>query len=222
MSFIELTNATKLYHTGSEEYPALRSVSLAIESGEFTALLFLLKNGTADVTIDHNTAFLIYPSDPDAGFFLLGDGPPSRPVHTGFSLFNTIVPNNRWGVWCYGYPQGDVVAAMDGCFPFAGGGRNVVYGPWAPDPATTMTPNSYGRFQDGNFFPASVVDVRFEDPANCNFRLRADSPYVGLGSDGRDIGVDQNALEAPVGVGPNPGGMGRTVLSIWPSAPFCN
>ncbi len=39
MPFIELTNASKLYHTGSEEYPALRSVSLAIESGEFVSVM---------------------------------------------------------------------------------------------------------------------------------------------------------------------------------------
>jgi putative ABC transport system ATP-binding protein len=39
MSFIELSNASKLYHAGSEEYPALRSVSLAIESGEFVSVM---------------------------------------------------------------------------------------------------------------------------------------------------------------------------------------
>jgi putative ABC transport system ATP-binding protein len=39
MSFIELSNVSKLYHTGEEEYPALRNVSLGIQAGEFVAVM---------------------------------------------------------------------------------------------------------------------------------------------------------------------------------------
>lgn len=39
MPFIELTNASKRYRAGGEEYPVLRSVSLAVESGEFVAVM---------------------------------------------------------------------------------------------------------------------------------------------------------------------------------------
>ncbi len=39
MPFIELSDVSKLYHTGGENYAALRNVSLAIDSGEFVAVM---------------------------------------------------------------------------------------------------------------------------------------------------------------------------------------
>ena len=39
MAFIELKNVTKAFHAGEEEYPAVRGVSLGIESGEFVAVM---------------------------------------------------------------------------------------------------------------------------------------------------------------------------------------
>ena len=39
MSFIDLKNVTKAFHAGEEEYPAVRGVSLGIESGEFVAVM---------------------------------------------------------------------------------------------------------------------------------------------------------------------------------------
>jgi putative ABC transport system ATP-binding protein len=39
MAFIELKNVTKAFQAGEEEYPAVRGVSLGIESGEFVAVM---------------------------------------------------------------------------------------------------------------------------------------------------------------------------------------
>jgi putative ABC transport system ATP-binding protein len=39
MTFIDLKNVTKSFHAGEEEYPAVRGVSLGIESGEFVAVM---------------------------------------------------------------------------------------------------------------------------------------------------------------------------------------
>ncbi len=39
MAFIELTNVTKTFNAGDEDYPAVRGVSLGIESGEFVAVM---------------------------------------------------------------------------------------------------------------------------------------------------------------------------------------
>ncbi len=39
MSFIELSNVTKIFHAGEEEYSALKRVSLGINSGEFVAIM---------------------------------------------------------------------------------------------------------------------------------------------------------------------------------------
>jgi putative ABC transport system ATP-binding protein len=39
MAFIDLKNVTKAFHAGEEEYPAVRGVTLGIESGEFVAVM---------------------------------------------------------------------------------------------------------------------------------------------------------------------------------------
>jgi len=39
MSFIQLSNVTKTFHAGDEQYEALKSVSLGIERGEFVAVM---------------------------------------------------------------------------------------------------------------------------------------------------------------------------------------
>jgi putative ABC transport system ATP-binding protein len=39
MAFIDLKDVTKAFHAGEEEYPAVRGVSLGIESGEFVAVM---------------------------------------------------------------------------------------------------------------------------------------------------------------------------------------
>ena len=39
MAFIDLKNVTKAFHAGEENYPAVRGVSLGIESGEFVAVM---------------------------------------------------------------------------------------------------------------------------------------------------------------------------------------
>jgi len=39
MSFIELSNASKIFHAGEEEYAALKDVSLSIDAGEFVAVM---------------------------------------------------------------------------------------------------------------------------------------------------------------------------------------
>jgi putative ABC transport system ATP-binding protein len=39
MPLIELTNVTKTFHAGEEDYPAVRGVTLAVEQGEFVAVM---------------------------------------------------------------------------------------------------------------------------------------------------------------------------------------
>jgi len=39
MAFIELNNVKKVFHAGEEEYAALKSISLTIDSGEFVAVM---------------------------------------------------------------------------------------------------------------------------------------------------------------------------------------
>src|ERR1041384_6322592 len=51
----------------------------------------------------------------------------------------------------------------------------------------------------GNFYPGLVSDVGFVDFANGNYRLTSSSPYSKAGSDGKDVGVDFDQLNAALG-----------------------
>jgi hypothetical protein len=50
-----------------------------------------------------------------------------------------------------------------------------------------------------NFYPASIDEAQFLDRATAHYRLRADSPYRGKATDGKDVGVDFDALYTATG-----------------------
>jgi hypothetical protein len=51
-------------------------------------------------------------------------------------------------------------------------------------------------YPDGNFFPSRLTDVGFVDLASRDYRLTPRSRYRGAATDGRDIGVDVEKLNA--------------------------
>jgi regulation of enolase protein 1 (concanavalin A-like superfamily) len=58
--------------------------------------------------------------------------------------------------------------------------------------------NTDQMYPPGNFFPGTNLSIGFIDLAGGNFRLAASSAYRNRGTDGRDIGVDIDALEAAI------------------------
>lgn len=136
--------------------------------------LFQVLEGTADLTIDHNTAL-------HTGNLVTADGRP----HSGFVFRDNIALHNEDGVVGSGTAPG--TPSLDTHFPGAVFRRNVVVG---GDPA---------RYPADNFFPASLNDVGFADLTQSDFRLREDSPYKRAATDGRDVGVDFDALWTAAG-----------------------
>ena len=131
--------------------------------------LFLL-GGAANVTIDHNTAF-------QSGDFITATGRPDA----GFVFTNNIVPNDKYGLagdGCYGQP----IMCMSKFLP---GGS--IRGNAIVDGSASLYPGA-------NFFPATLADVGFVSLAGANYQLSAASPYRNAALDGRDVGVDWNAL----------------------------
>lgn len=68
-------------------------------------------------------------------------------------------------------------------------------------PGYTFTKNVYvaansGIYPATNFYPADVSTVQFVDYNGGNYRLSPSSPYHNAATDGGDIGVDFDALEA--------------------------
>ena len=122
--------------------------------------------GAADVTIDHNTAFETYA-------VLVAGGEPNQ----NFTFTNNIVPNAVYGVSGDNY-YGDAARALSAYFPGAVFRANVIQGGYGPD------------YPAGNFFPASMSDIGFENYAAGDYRLQSDSPYKRAGTDGKDIGAE--------------------------------
>ena len=133
--------------------------------------LFLL-GGPANVTIDHNTAF-------QSGDFITATGRPGG----GFTFTNNIVPNNKYGLagdGCYGHP----IMCMSMFLPGASVRGNAIAG------------GSASLYPGGNFFPATLGAVGFVSLAGGDYQLGGASPYRNASIDGRDVGVDWNALIA--------------------------
>jgi hypothetical protein len=134
--------------------------------------LFQLLSGTADVLIDHNTAF-------HAGDVIATEGAP----HLGFVYTNNLTPHNEYGVGgsnTYGQP----LQTLATYFPGALFSRDLLMGGAAQ------------RYPPHNFFPATWTQVGFVDIAGGNYRLGSMSPYKRAGTDRKDIGADIDAVEA--------------------------
>jgi hypothetical protein len=140
--------------------------------------LFQIVNGTADLVIDHNTAF-------QSGSPVIADGE----AHTGFVYRNNITPHNAYGITGSGTNAGNLTFRT--YFPGIVFARNVLAGPWAAG-----TPKSMYSEQPSNFFPASLDAVGFVNLTKGDYRLAPSSPYKRAGTDGKDLGVDFGALFA--------------------------
>lgn len=136
--------------------------------------LFQLLDGTAQVTIDHNTALQT------DSVVLGGDGG----AHSGFVFSNNIAPHNAFGIIGSGFGIG--LPTLERYFPGAIVRRNVLIG------------GVPGQYPPDNFFPAALDDVGFIDRAAEDYRLQASSPYAHAATGGDAVGVDFNVFCAAV------------------------
>src|SRR5437588_11795509 len=154
--------------------------NLFIDIGAFAAnggsvgRLFQLRDGAANVVIDHNTAF----QTESPVYAQVSTGAPN----TGFVYTNDLTPNNQ-GVSGDG-TAGNPLATLNTSFPgwvFAG---NALIG------------GSLPSYPSNNFFPSTPADVGFVNYAGGDYRLAASSPYKNAGTDGKDVGADIDAINA--------------------------
>ncbi len=132
--------------------------------------LLQLLEGTVDVVIDHNTAL-------QTGTILMVEGA----AHMGFVFRNNIVPHNAYGI--IGSGSGVGRPTLTTFFPGGLIRKNVIVGGNAP------------QYPPDNFFPASLSDVGFVDRSRGDYRLAGFSAYKKAGTDGKDLGVDFDALD---------------------------
>jgi len=144
-----------------------------------------VEGGIEGLVIDHNTGI-------QDGSILTAAGPTSHP---GFVFTSNLAPHNDFGVHGIGTLPG--VQTLDTYFSSDVPERNYVFknnvivGP-IPFPDFYVYPPDNFVAETG---PASLDLVGFVDLAAGDYRLASSSPYRRGGADGKDVGVDFDALE---------------------------
>jgi cellulose synthase/poly-beta-1,6-N-acetylglucosamine synthase-like glycosyltransferase len=135
-----------------------------------TGRLFQLLDGTADVTIDHNTA--VHTGSVLAG----GDGAP----HTAFVFQNNIVLRNEHGIT--GSDTAEGMPTLARYFPNAVVRGNLIVG------------GSAERYPPENVYPPSLADVGFFKGPDGAYGLTLAERYRHSGTNGADPGADIDGI----------------------------
>lgn len=152
-------------------------------------------DGAADVLIEHNTHL-----QREGNVMTLYGGTTS-----GFVVKNNLGARTGFGI--KGDATGEGIPALDKFAPGWQYAGNVLAG-------------VSGGYPAGNHYPATLTEVGFVDAASGNYRLAASSPYRGKGTDGKDPGVDWDALNAAhvkPGVSPTPTAQPSPTPTLAPS-----
>lgn len=131
--------------------------------------LLSLNDGSEDVAFTHNTSL-------QTGSIIFTDGRPDR----NFRYTDNIALQNRYGI--IGTDRGPGSSTIQAYFPDGRVERNVIVG------GRSVT------YPSGNFFPHGLEAVGFSGATGRNYRLASASAYRSEADDGRDIGVDMDAL----------------------------
>jgi hypothetical protein len=168
--------------SGMDPSGGQRTSRIAIRNNLFTDIggprwggggrLFELREGTANVIVEHNTAF-------QTGAVIMAEGAPN----TGFVYRYNITPHNEYGV--KGSGSGIGLSTLVRYFPGAVFQGNVLSG----------RPGYMRVYPPGNHFPATLGAAGFGDLAAGDYRLADSSPNKRAAAGGADIGVDLDALE---------------------------
>jgi hypothetical protein len=146
-----------------------------------------------DVSIDHVTAFA-----PNS-LFLIGDGGGNQQM-SNFIVSNSIVNAGTYPVWSTGEGGANNCAAKD--IPLTT--FNACFNPYTFGANAVIASKGNYTWPVGTSLPASVVAVQFVNYNNGkagDYHLQSSSPYKNLGSDGKDLGADVDAvLAATAGV----------------------
>ncbi len=129
--------------------------------------------GPKDVIVENNTIF-------HTGNIIVT----GSPISEGLIFRNNIFPHNEYGI------KGDNRET--------GNQTITTYFPDSQIKKNAFVGGNSAIYPADNFFPASLDDVRFINRAAGNYRLAANSPFKAAGTNGLDLGVDFNLLNASI------------------------
>jgi hypothetical protein len=127
---------------------------------------FMVLAGPRDVTIDHNTVIA-------SKVFLFAENGPGT-ITDQFTMTNNILVSPTGFIGTGTGPGINTLSAFFSNWTFT---KNAI------------TAGSASSYPAGNFFPSSISDVGFVNPASGNYALAASSPFKGAGTDGQDLGA---------------------------------
>ena len=143
---------------------------------------FLQVNGGDSITVEHNTV-------QQAGNVVSGYGTPT----TNFVFRNNIVQFNLYGAVCFTpAPQCPRENLFCGCFPGGVFKGNI----FADNKGTAASEGTDKKYPPGNFFVSSYDKLGFVDYISGNWQLGASGGHRGRATDGKDPGVNTDALKA--------------------------
>ena len=157
-------------------------------NGGSVGTLYQMRDGVADATIDHNTAFQS------------GD-PLHAQVVTGVPNTGLVFTNNIGDGNVTSDSAPDPASALSRSFPGAVFTANV------------LLDGTASAYPPGNFFPPGSTPVVNAFSGGSDYHLVPGSPYKNAGTDGRDIGADIDAINAAT-AGALPGVSVRSPQSV--------
>jgi hypothetical protein len=147
-----------------------------------------------NVSVNHVTAF-----EPST-LFIIGDELATDPQMSNVSFTNSIVNAGIYPVWSTGSGGTANCAVHDSplttfsaCFSSYTFSTDAIIAPSAS--------YSESKWPAGNFFPTTVTAVQFVNYNGGNggdYHLQPASPYKGLGTDGKDLGADVDAVNSAI------------------------
>lgn len=172
------------------EQPSQRSTGLVVRNNlsfDNTGEAYITFNGYYNVTFDHNTDIHV------SGNTITLNGEDSL----GFVYRNNLSIATPFEIFAADGSGSQGTAALNIFTPGFTWAKNVLVAPTTTNPVDTCGGTTC--------YPASVALVGFVNFAGKNYRLQPTSPYHNAGTDGKDIGVDYDALlAAQNGTGPTP------------------
>ena len=173
--------------------PTIRAQRILIQNNviEVTGLggadgrTFQVLSGVKDLTIDHNTGFIV-----KGNALMFSEASSLR--HDQFDFKNNLASYGGYGFACSG--TGDGTKCLDDDFTNWQFAKNAIITPtdyyWVPT-----------SYPSNNFFPADISKVGFVNYAGSDYHLSSSSPYKNAGTDGKDLGADIDAIaNATIGI----------------------
>ena len=143
------------------------------------------KNPINTITINHITGF----PDPNSHMIVTGNDTTNPPMY-GLVFTNNMIMTGKYPVWntedsnsCA--VQDVPITSIENCFTTYTFSNNALVAT-----SSAFPPSSYPA---NNMFPQTVSDVMFVNFNNGNggnYELQSNSPYKGMGTDGKDLGAD--------------------------------